>query len=129
VSAVSDAALVQKGYLVRATRRTGCSSGRFDCEEADPISARPALAVLAAKSTRLRETRMPRFLDDSAPGASRRLSESFSLAGFPLLICRIQIGRAALPQDFSLGKPVSTVIGPTNIGRKQGEAQPSPISR
>jgi hypothetical protein len=48
VSAVSDAALVRMGYLVRATRLTGSSSARFGCEEAYPISARPALAVLAA---------------------------------------------------------------------------------
>ena len=40
-----------------------------------------------------RERRMPRLLAEYAPGASKHLLESCSLAAFPLLICGTQIGR------------------------------------
>jgi hypothetical protein len=49
--------------------------------------------------------------------------ESFSLAGLPLLIGGTQIGRAALPRYFNLGKTVAIVGEQPNTWRKRDEAR------
>ena len=56
-------------------------------------------------------------------GAVKHLLESFSLAGLPLLIGGTQIGRAALPRYFSLGKTVAIVGERPNTWRKRDEAR------
>ena len=86
-----------------------------------PQGVRPPSQAVR-KSTLLRERRAPRFLAAFVSGASKRLLESYSL-DLPLLICRIQIRRAALPGDFSLGKTVAIVSERPHTWRKRGEAR------
>src|SRR5260221_12151287 len=75
----------------------------------------------ARTSTLLREKQMPHFLAESAPGASKHLLGSLSFGWSPVADGRQQIGRAALPRYFSLGKTVAIVGRRTNTRRKQGE--------
>jgi hypothetical protein len=55
--------------------------------------------------------------------AVKHLLESFSWAGLPLLIGGTQIGRAALPRYFNLGKTVAIVGDQPNTWRKRDEAR------
>jgi hypothetical protein len=56
---------------------------------------------------------MPRFLAEFAPGASKHPLGSCSFSWSPLPLLGSQIGRAALPRYFSLGKMVAIVGKPT----------------
>src|ERR1700686_2283407 len=75
----------------------------------------------ARTSTLLREKQMPHFLAEFAPGASKHLLGSLSFGWSPVADGRQQIGRAALPRYFSLGKTVAIVGRRTNTRRKQGD--------
>src|SRR5882672_3738458 len=75
----------------------------------------------ARTSTLLREKQMLHFLAEFAPGASKHLLGSLSFGWSPVADGRQQIGRAALPRYFSLGKTVAIVGRRTNTRRKQGD--------